>query len=320
MVIEDIFKCRLCIYTTTRQSNMKRHHSAKHKGCATYELNNTDILKKEVLSPKKHILHGTKHIHENTNQILSEETQSSATDLQSCLKCNKQYKTASSLRKHEATCKGIDILTCPRCMKSFSSTSNKSKHIKLNTCKPRSVLHSKTFQNQSLSNNNNNNTNINNQTNIQNQNNTNIQNQNNIYINNYGSERLDHITDEEIRKILTSGENTLPLYIEKKHFDKNFPENRNIIVTRDNRCLLKEKDDWTERNINLLSSKLINENSKKLLLFYDNNVIEIGDHIRDDEIMIRVKDKLVSLYTKSDIAKYNKVLSLIKEVINKCKT
>jgi hypothetical protein len=51
---------------------------------------------------------------------------------------------------------------------------------------------------------------------------------NNIIVNNLGSERIDHITDSDIKKILQSGINTVPLYIEKKHFDKNFPENKNI--------------------------------------------------------------------------------------------
>lgn len=229
-----------------------------------------------------------------------------------CKKCNKTYKSNRYLKNHELNCNRLDSLTCPRCMASFADRHCKSHHIKRNTCQPRSIIHARVPNPQNIGTQNNN-TNSHNTYNTQN-----IGTQN-IYINNFGSERIDHISKEEIQKILMSCENMIPLYIERKHFDKDFPENMNITFTKDNKCLVKEKEKWNERNLNSLSTKLINDNSKSLLVFYDDNIIEIGNHVKDDDIMIRVKDRLVSLYTKSDIAKYKKVLELIKEVIKKSK-
>ena len=55
-------------------------------------------------------------------------------------------------------------------------------------------------------------------------NNNTINNNNNTFIiNNYGSERLDYLSDEDMYTILTNS-NNIPLYIEKKHFNKEFPE------------------------------------------------------------------------------------------------
>lgn len=274
---DEIFKCSMCIYTTKRKYNLIRHQNAAHKELSVNNIvvqkscdTNANIDVKHIHSDVQHIhptfksIHPTfesihpelEHIHQNKQELSSRKQYN-------CIKCSNQYKTSLGLKNHEKKCQGIDILTCPRCMKSFSSTSNKSKHRKLNTCKPRSVMYSKSFSEKSVEINNN--THINHQNNIQNQNNTYIQTQNNVYINNYGSERIDHISNEDLKNMLTSSDNTIPLYVEKKHFDKNFPENRNIIITRDNKCMVKEKNDWTERNISLFSSKLINDSSKKII-------------------------------------------------------
>jgi len=225
-----------------------------------------------------------------------------------CKKCNKLYKTKKYLDMHEIKCKGIDELTCPKCMISFTTKQAKSRHIKSNHCKARSIIHARDpnpkniIQNQIINN-------------IQTQNNI----QNNLFINNFGCERLDHITQEEIIKMLMEGMNTLPMYIEKKHFDKNFPENNNIVYTKENKCKVLENNSWKEKDINLLSSKLIKDNSQVLLLYCDKNEIKITEKMMDDELFDRIKNKLVIIYNQSDNEKYNQVIEAIKELVKNSK-
>jgi len=69
--------------------------------------------------------------------------------------------------------------------------------------------------------------------NIQNQNiqNQNIQNQqNNIIINCFGNENLDYITDKVILHCMNKIYGSIPLLIEKIHFDPEHPENHNIQI------------------------------------------------------------------------------------------
>ena len=230
-----------------------------------------------------------------------------------CQKCNKKYKTLRHLRTHELKCKKVDNLTCPKCMISFTHRNNKNRHIKENKCQARSIIHARTPYIQNITNNNINNT----TNNIHNS--TNIDNQYNIYINNFGNERIDHISKEEICKMLTSGINTIPLYIEKKHFDKNFPENNNIAFSNENKCKVKENDRWLEKDLKLISNKLIEDNTEVLLLHFDENKVEIAESIGDIDIIDRIEDKLIVIYNKSNSKKYNHVMTKIKEIIKNFK-
>lgn len=284
-----INKCPYCIYITDVKCNLFRHINAKHK----VEIQeNTETSK----------------IVQNVTPRGQNVTPSSI-----CKKCNKTYVSEKNLKRHELKCKGVDELTCSKCMISFTCRQHKSRHIKANNCKARSIIHAREPNPHNVQ------TIIENQNNIQN----NIQTQNNInnniIINNFGNERIDHITHEDIKKILLSGANTLPKYIEKKHFDKEFPENNNILYTRENKCKVLENNDWKEKDIGLLSSKLIKDNAKVLLLYCGENEIKLSDEIKDDDIYQHVKNKLVIIYNKSDHEKYNFVLNSIKELVKNSK-
>ena len=171
-------------------------------------------------------------------------------------------------------------------MKTFPSKSAKCHHVKRNTCKAKSIFHLP---------------NIPNIPNIQNINNTtnNIGSiTKNLFINNFGSERIDHISHDDIVKMLTSGMNTIPLYIEKKHFDRDFPENNNITFTNENKCKVLENNLWKEKDINLLSSKLIHDNSEVLLLYCEDNELKLSNVIQDEEKYNFIKNKLFIVYNK----------------------
>lgn len=285
--------CAFCEYQTKRKYDLKRHHNAKHDNNDVKQ-NITNQCQENVVANEENVVKIEENVVTNEENVVPSYL---------CEKCNRMYKTLKYLQQHTEKCNGLDNLTCPKCMKSFSNRSNKCNHIKRNKCKARSIIHSRIPNVQNITNN------------FQN-----IEKQyNNFYINNFGSERIDHISKEEICKILTCGINTIPLYIEKKHFDKNFPENNNITFTNENKCKVLEDNTWKEKDISILSSKLIHDNSEVLLLYCEDNEIELSKNIQNDEVFEHVKDKLIIIYNKADSNKYNEVLGKIKELVKNSK-
>ena len=292
---QTMIKCSLCNYFSDRKFNLHRHIRNKHP------TNNINI---------ENVKNGENVISQCENVISSCENV--IPSLFNCSKCNKQYTSKRYLSEHEKKCTKVDSLTCPRCMISFSNRHNKNRHIKADKCNARSIIHARTPYVQNITGNNNVTT-IQNAETIQNISNTN----NNIIINNFGSERIDHITDEDLKMILQSGINTVPLYIEKKHFDKNFPENKNIKFTDDNKCKVMVDNLWEEKDLGLLSTNLIKDNSEVLLLYCDNNDIKLSDDINDTDKFDHIRNKLIVIYNKSDNQKYNQILAKIKDLIKR---
>jgi hypothetical protein len=283
-------KCHFCDYKTDVKCNLIRHHNAKHKD-KSFE--NIELSKYE------------QKVNPNEQKVNPNEQKVNPKKLL-CEKCNKVYKTLKHLHNHEKVCNKVDNLTCPRCMVSFTTKQAKSRHIKADTCKARSIIHARTPNIQNTTNNNT----TNNTQNVETMN-----NYNNIIINNLGFERIDYISNEEIMNILQSGTNTVPLYIKKKHFDKNFPENNNIKYSNDNKCQVLEDNCWHEKDIGLLSTNLMKDNTEVLLMFCDDNEIKLLNEIKDIEKYEHIRNKLFIVYNKSENQKYNAVLTKIKELI-----
>jgi len=288
-------KCQFCEYKTDVKCNLIRHQNAKHKD-KIYD-------KISILENVQNVSPNVQNVPPNVQNV-PPNVQNVPPCILSCSKCNKIYKTARHLNNHEKVCNKVDSLTCPRCMISFTNRKHKSRHIKADKCKARSIIHART-------------PNIQNITNIENQTINNINNQinNNIIINNFGRERIDHISDRDIHKMLISGANTIPLYIEKKHFDKNFPENNNITFTNENKCKVLEDNIWKEKDLGVISSKLVHDNTEVLLLYCEDNEVELSNCIENKEVLDHITDKLIIIYNKSDAKKYNEVLSKIKELV-----
>ena len=167
-----------------------------------------------------------------------------------CSKCNKFYKTKKYLISHEPKCDGLNILSCAKCMNTFTTTSNKSAHIKKNNCKSKSINYNIIMKDD--------------------------------YIKNYGNERIDYLEDFINKAIIKD----LPIhkklikYIEYKHFNEEFPENRNIKYENNN-CLIREDGKWKSKNLNNMIIDIIDKN--KLIIIY-NNFIEYTEEDNEKEI------------------------------------
>ena len=177
-------------------------------------------------------------IEEEFKELIIEKTK----EIYNCSKCDKEYLTLKSLKSHEEKCIGIDILTCQKCMKTFSSFQSKSDHKKRNNCKAVSIITLRT----------------------------------NIIVNNYGKERLDYFTPEKMLQIIYSDINAIPTFIRLKHFNKDFPENNNILYEKSlKQYKIKENNDWIYLNIDFIANKLYNDSITYLLKYhnYDSDLL-----------------------------------------------
>ena len=196
-----------------------------------------------------------------------------------CCKCNKEYLTLKNFKNHEDKCIGIDNLTCPKCMKSFSTRQHKSTHIKNNNCKARSIAYVREIKDDT-------------------------------YINNYGSERLDYIKADEMLKFIYEHSKSLHLFIEKKYFNKNFPENHNIKKVDEKCYKVKEDGVWKSYHISLLSFKLVEDNLKCLLDYYNKNNLDKYEEFRED-----LKQKLQELIFIRTSSKYKQIVKDVKYLL-----
>jgi hypothetical protein len=291
MNAQTTHNCQFCNYTSKRKFDVKRHQNSRH----SKELKDLQ----EVNPPCD--------FEENVDVLIEKvdvcDQQVSA--FYACQNCHKKYKHQKFLLEHEKNCNGLDKMTCPKCMKYFSSASAKCHHIKRNTCKAKSTKEARTPNIQYIESQNNITNNIDNRV----INNT-------FVINNYGNERLDYFTEDEMFKIVRNGINTIPLYIEKKHFNKDFPENNNILYDhKTKRCKVRENNKWKDMKINGVSTKLFQDNSDILTSFCDNNKVSLCNHIKDDEIYEYIVNKLLYIRTQQDKAGYNTVINKIKELL-----
>jgi uncharacterized C2H2 Zn-finger protein len=245
---------------------------------------------------------------EDSEETFNDHLHSITKSLFICDKCAKQYKTKKSYLSHCEKCNFLQNLQCPKCMQMFKHKQSKLNHMKRNNCRPVSIVHSGNTNIQNIQNITNNLTNITNNNNIIN---------NNIYINNYGQERLDYISDDIfINSILKSVQyHIIPIYIEKKHFDKDFPENHNIQYAN-NKFLIKKNNDWNIVNGDKLAQILYRDNGNEIhRRFVDQNKL-IQENIKDDEI-IEFIDKRLD-YLQLEVNGHDKMIK--KEIMDVIKS
>ena len=112
----------------------------------------------------------------------------------------------------------------------------------------------------------------------------NIENQNienmTININAFGNENLDYLTDQVIIKCVGRVYNSIPVLIEKIHFDPNHPENHNIKIT--NRKLpyasvMTKSKKWKIVDKNDAIETMMDKSFNMLEMSYEGNKDEMSD-------------------------------------------
>jgi len=285
------FKCVNCLYSTNRKYDLKRHLNAIHK------VVNVEILEKLLsegnVPPNEGNVPPTEgNVPPNEKNVNQKEKM--------CKFCNKIYKTDKYFIEHVKKCKGIDNLTCPKCMISFSSRQHKSRHINSNNCKARSIIYAKKTSD--------------NDTNIT-YNITNITNNNIIYVNNYGNERKDYLNYDKMFEIFKKGYD-IPTFLTKEiHFNKQFPENNNIIHLNDKSSLIKKEDEYILKDLNLLVDELIMEKSlhmKDFAIKNKNNICSKLDMNLYEDIIEHLLNLILS---KENLENYKIQIKKIKDMI-----
>jgi hypothetical protein len=142
-------------------------------------------------------------------------TKPSHFEINICPICQKQYYSRSGLFRHKKECKEMNIA---------SSTTSSSSHI------PQPTTTTQTFV----------------------QNNTNIVINNNIELRNYGDENPNWLTTNILYQVIGDLNRAIPKLMEKKHFNDEFPENKNLrLHTRkdvDKILQVFENGRWRVRN------------------------------------------------------------------------
>jgi len=108
-----------------------------------------------------------------------------------------------------------------------------------------------------------------------------IENQNvNIIVNSFGHENIDHLTDQIICKLIkTAPFTSVPLLIEKIHFDPEHPENHNIKITNKklNYAEVVKNNKWVTANKKKVIDDVIQKSYDLLDEKYTDNKEDISE-------------------------------------------
>ena len=124
-----------------------------------------------------------------------------------------------------------------------------------------------------------------------------------------------NVNEDIMNILLKGGNNIVPRYIEFKHFNDNFPENKNIKYEKNNRCLIRENGEWKYTNIEQLSNKLINKNSYELSKYYNNKKNNIEERIKDIDLIEFIYSRLNYLDLSINKNIYKDIKKEIKNII-----
>ena len=264
--VNSEFYCDIC----------KKYYKSKHSLCN----HNRRFHKKSVnLSQNEHFESQNEHLLSQNEHLLSQNEHFE------CRYCNKNYKHIQSKNRHEKNCnKNIEKVLNEKCeklekeneelklnfQKQMTEMKEQIKQLLNTNCK----IHPKTLQKINKQLNNNINNNINTQNNIQNQ------QTNNINIIGFDKMNLDDIfSEKEQLKILKKKFGSLNYLIEYAHFNKKYPQLKNIKITNLKDNFAYKYDEKKKKFIATSKDELIND-------LVDNRMLDL------DEFQSRLFDKL----------------------------
>ena len=244
-----LYKCDLCYFSSKLNSNYKRHlNSKKHKKRGL--LIGVEVVKKNEKDPKKTIL----------GPFLPEkETILGPIKDHFCPHCNKGYKHKTHLYRHlKISCKVLKSEKNE--LNNLKIIIGEQKKMHEENKKEKDKLYD--YIEQLLEKTGDTNINIEHQSNNQ-LNNT-------INLNNFGEEDLSHISDNFKMQMLKLPYGGIQQMIEKVHFSKKKPENRNISLTNKREKMIKvlNKTKWRYQDKDYTIDDLIKKNYNRLDEYY----------------------------------------------------
>ena len=254
-----LYECKICKFSSIIKTHFIRHQNTKKHGknIKNYNENYNELILKTQKDPKK-----TQKDPEKTQKDPQNANDSL---IFNCDYCDDSFSTYAHKRRHELH----------RCKKIYNITDNINKIKKLE--KEKLKLEKKVDKLTDRIGNT-----------------TNIQNNTNIEINSYGNEDLSHITDAFKTSLLCGGPyGAIPKMIEAIHFNKDKPENNNIVLPNLNKNILKIKKggEWIYKQKDMILYDLID--SKYLMLDEHFNLIVNGDKLSKykKDIYTKFRDK-----------------------------
>lgn len=281
------YACECCNFNTDRSDNYKVHlNSKKHfkKSNPLIEENNFIVKEESIKSNTEEIKkvkkEESKKIKKENKKVKKEEDK-----VYICDKCFLEYKYRQSLCRHKKNCNGL--------------TKNSNENINTLVNKLREEI--KELKKEKKANESKNITIYNNTTN-------NIQNiQNNIVIVPYTETDIDHLTEDDLRKIIKKNHTCVKELVSRKHFNKNKPEYMNLAVTNiHDKYMLVYRDGWGLTKKEEMIDTLFEENEQTI----EGWVSEINDP--------ELKEKFdgYKIYISNDIEKNSLKEDLIIHMYN----
>lgn len=219
---------------------------------------------------------------------------SSLNDVQNvCQKCNKVYKTKKYLLAHENKCNVKVPISEPKpkpkpkvkTTTKTTSTTNTQENPNVDNI-PRGGVFENAKSVSSTTNNK------------------------KIIINNFGPKRIEHISEEQIKKILEMSAKATPLSVADSQHINNIPGNK---TKDDDNCNVFEFNVWQDKDRDFLQD---DEEYEIIMMYCDeNDEIQLVYNVKETDNYDHIENKMFIVYNKTDNEKYNETLNTIMELI-----
>ena len=240
------YKCELCNFLTNQKNDYNRHlNTKKHK---KNEDNKGLVEEKKLKNPHK--------TSENLTNLsfLPHKTSENLTNFPICQYCQKSFKRKDNLKRHlKKYCKEKKKIDKEDFL--MKQLYEQKKMFEENQ-KEKEKLYA--YIDKLIEKTGDTNINIENQTNNQ------------IILNNFGNEDISHISDKFMQKLLAIPYVGVQKLIEKVHFNKKKPENKNIALTNKKEKMIKifKNNKWKYKSKNEIMDEIINTNYTRMDDFY----------------------------------------------------
>ena len=291
------YKCKICIKYYKSYQSLWNHTNKFHNNKQKINTKNVQVSQisqeqrqyKNDIVFTKNVLYPTisnKKVQMDNNENITKNVQTISTKVYNCIHCNKIFLRKFCVDRHEINCKykndnssEIKILKekLEQKDKEFSNYKIQLLDIINKTCK----IHPKTLQKINKQ--------LNTINNIVNNTTNNIINNHNIINNNIilklGNEELSNIFSEKEKiNILEKGYKCLDYIIQYTHFNDNYAQFKNILITNLQNNIAYKYDDNTNSFITITKDELlyevINERMCDINEFYEKYKDFIKDNIR----------------------------------------